>query len=290
MTSRITQSTVTTSALRGLQANLGRVQTLQEQLSSGRRIARASDDPAGTAASMILRTAQTADEQYQRNSDHAKGRLTVTDSALTGLSDRVRAVRELMVASNNGALNPDGRAALAAQVDAIRSEVIDLYNTTYLERPVFGGSVAGTQAVDPSSGTYVGNDVPIEARISADAVIRIDVKGTDAAADVLPAALSAVSASISGGGATATDFTAIDSAFSTVQRALGDVGARAQRVETTNSLVESHRLDLVSRISENEDVDLPETIMNLQAQQVGYQAALGAAAKVLQTSLLEFLR
>jgi len=290
MTSRITQSTVTTSALRGLQANLGRVQTLQEQLSSGRRIARASDDPAGTAASMILRTAQAADEQYQRNSDHAKGRLTVTDSALTGLSDRVRAVRELMVASNNGALNPDGRAALAAQVDAIRSEVIDLYNTTYLERPVFGGSVAGTQAVDPSSGTYVGNDVPIEARISADAVIRIDVKGTDAAADVLPAALSAVSASISGGGATATDFTAIDSAFSTVQRALGDVGARAQRVETTNSLVESHRLDLVSRISENEDVDLPETIMNLQAQQVGYQAALGAAAKVLQTSLLEFLR
>jgi len=290
MTSRITQSTVTTSALRGLQANLGRVQTLQEQLSSGRRIARASDDPAGTAASMILRTAQTADEQYQRNSDQAKGRLTVTDSALTGLSDRVRAVRELMVASNNGALNPDGRAALAAQVDAIRSEVIDLYNTTYLERPVFGGSVAGTQAVDPSSGTYVGNDVPIEARISADAVIRIDVKGTDAAADVLPAALSAVSASITAGGATAPDFTAIDSAFSTVQRALGDVGARAQRVETTNSLVESHRLDLVSRISENEDVDLPETIMNLQAQQVGYQAALGAAAKVLQTSLLEFLR
>jgi flagellar hook-associated protein 3 FlgL len=290
MTSRITQSTVTTTALRGLQANLGRVQTLQEQLSSGKRIQRASDDPAGTAASMILRSQQAADEQYQRNSDQAKGRLTVTDSALQGLSDRMRAVRELMVGSNSGALNPEGRAALAAQVDAIRSEVIDLYNTTYLERPVFGGSVAGKQAIDPSSGAYVGNDVPIEARISTDAVIRIDVKGTDAAADVLPAALSAVSASITAGGATNADFAAIDSAFSTLQRALGDVGARAQRVETTNSLVESHRLDLVSRISENEDVDLPETIMNLQSQQVGYQAALGAAAKVLRTSLVDFLR
>lgn len=290
MTSRITQSTVSTTALRGLQANLGRVQNLQEQLSSGKRIQRASDDPAGTAASMILRTQHAADEQYQRNSDQAKGRLTVTDSALQGLTDRVRAVRELMVGSNSGALNPEGRAALAAQVDAIRSEVIDLYNTTYLERPVFGGSVAGKQAIDPSSGAYVGNDVPIEARISTDAVIRIDVKGTDAAADVLPAALSAVSASITAGGATNADFTAIDSAFSTLQRALGDVGARAQRVETTNSLVESHRLDLVSRISENEDVDLPETIMNLQSQQVGYQAALGAAAKVLQTSLVDFLR
>jgi flagellar hook-associated protein 3 FlgL len=195
-----------------------------------------------------------------------------------------------MVASNSGALNNDGRAALAGQVDSIREEVINLYNTTYLGRPIFGGSIAGRQAVDPATGTYLGNDVPIEARLSSDTLLRIDVKGTDAAADVLPAALATISASITAGGAADADFTAIDDAFSAIQRAMGDVGARAKRVETTNSVVESRRLDLVSRISENEDVDLPETIMNLSAQQVGYQAALGAAAKVLQTSLADFLR
>ena len=289
MTSRITQATTTTVALRGLQANLGRTQALQEQLSSGKRIFRPSDDPASTSALMQLRSSQMADEQYQRNSQQAKGRLTVTDSAVQSLSDRVRAVRELMVASNSGALSTDGRSALAAQVDAIRAEVVGLYNTTYLDRPVFGGTVPGREAVD-ATGAYIGNDAPIEARISNDAVLRIDVKGTDAGADVLPAALSAVSASITAGGATTADFTAIDDAFSTLQQALGDIGARAQRVDTTNSMVESHRLDLVSRISENEDVDLPETIMNLQAQQVGYQAALGAAAKVMQHSLIDFLR
>jgi flagellar hook-associated protein 3 FlgL len=291
MPNRITQASTTATTLRGLQGSLGRVQSLQEQLSSGKRIFRPSDDPAATAASMQLRSAQAADDQFQRNSDTARGRLSVADSALIQLSDRVRSVRELMIASRSGALSSDGRAALSAQVEGIRTEVVSLYNSTYLDRPVFGGSVAGRQAIDPATGAYLGNEAPIEARISIDATIRIDVKGTDAAADVLPAALTAIAASVTAaGGATNADFTAIDDAFSKLQRAMGDVGARAARVETTNNLVESHRLDLVSRISENEDVDLPETIMNLQAQQVGYQAALGAAAKVLQTSLVDFLR
>jgi flagellar hook-associated protein 3 FlgL len=291
MPDRITQASTTATTLRGLQGSLGRVQSLQEQLSSGKRIFRPSDDPAATAASMQLRSAQVADDQFQRNSDTARGRLSVADSALMQLSDRVRSVRELMIASRSGALSSDGRAALSAQVDSIRTEVVSLYNSTYLDRPVFGGSTAGRQAVDPATGTYLGNDAPIEARISTDATIRIDVKGTDAAADVLPAALAAVAASVAtAGGSTNADFTAIDDAFSKLQRAMGDVGARAARVETTNSLVESHRLDLVSRISENEDVDLPETIMNLQAQQVGYQAALGAASKILQTSLLDYIK
>jgi flagellar hook-associated protein 3 FlgL len=288
---RITYGMTAATSLRGLQGNLGRVQELQEQLSSGKRLFRPSDDPVGTAASMRLRSAMVADEQYQRNSDQAMGRMVATDSALISLSDRVRAVRDLMVASNNGALNADGRAALAGQISSLRTEVMSLYNTTHLDRPVFGGTIPGRQAIDPSSGAYLGNDVEIEVRISTDSTLRIDVAGTDAAADVLPAAIEAAALSVAGPtGATSTDFAAIDSAFSQIQRALGDVGARTQRLESTRTTVESHRLDLVSRISENEDVDLPETIMNLQSQQVGYQAALGATAKVLQTSLLDFLR
>lgn len=290
MSTRITQSTIATTALRGLQSNLGRVQTLQNQLSSGKRISRPSDDPAGTSASLTLRSAKAADEQYQRNSEQAMGRLSVSDTALQDLSDRIRSVRELMVSSNSGALNDDGRAALATQVDSIRSEVMDIYNTTYLNRPVFGGTIQGTKAMDTSTGTYLGDDATVVTRISSDATVRTDVKGTDAAADVLPGILATVSASITSGGATTADFTAIDAAFSKVQRAIGDVGARENRVDNTQTQVESHRLDLVSRISENEDADLPETIMNLQSQQVGYQAALGAAAKVMQTSLLDFLK
>ena len=77
---------------------------------------------------------------------------------------------------------------------------------------------------------------------------------------------------------------------SKVIQSLGDVGARTARIDATKTNVDSQRLDLKARISENEDVDLPATIMNLQSQQVAYQSALGASAKILQTSLLDYLR
>ncbi len=288
---RITQTSISASALRGLQANLARVQDLQAQLSSGKRIAVASDDPSGTAAAMTFRSQQAADEQYLRNIGQVSARLGVTDNTLTQLSDRLRGVRDLMMQAGNAGLGPDSRAALASQAAALKAEIVDLYNTTYLDRPIFGGTVAGAQAVDPATGAYLGNEEPVRTRISRDATVRIDVKGSEAGADTTPALLDRIVADLAGTGRIPdADFADLDAALSRVMQTLGDVGARAARVDSTKTNVDAHRLDLVARISENEDVDLPATIMNLQAQQVAYQSALGASAKILQTSLVDFLR
>ena len=288
---RVTQGSINASTLRGLQMSLGRVQDLQAQLSSGKRIQVPSDDPSATASAMTYRSQQAADEQYLRNVDQVSARLGVTDDTLTSLSDRLRDVRQLMVQAQSGAISNEARTALSAQASAVRDEVVGLFNTTYLDRPVFGGTVPGQQAVDPATGAYVGNDAPIVSRISHDATIRVDVKGTDVGADTTPALLDRIVTDLaSPSGVPAADFTDLDAEMSKVLQTLGDVGARSARVETTKTNVQSHSLDLKSRISENEDVDLPATIMNLQAQQVGYQSALGASAKILQTSLLDFLK
>jgi flagellar hook-associated protein 3 FlgL len=288
---RVTQGSINASTLRGLQAALGRVQDLQGQLSSGKRIQVPSDDPSATASAMTYRSQQAADVQYLRNVDQVSARLGVTDNTLTSLSDRLREVRQLMVQAQSGAISNEARTALSAQASAVRDEVVGLFNATYLDRPVFGGTIPGQQAVDPATGSYLGNDAPIVSRISRDATIRVDVKGTDVGADTAPALLDRIVADLaSPAGVPAADFTDLDAEMSKVLQNLGDVGARAARVEATKTNVDSQRLDLTSRISENEDVDLPATIMNLQAQQVGYQSALGASAKILQTSLLDFLK
>ena len=287
---RITQRSLSDTALRGLQGSLGRVQRLQEQLSSGRRIERPSDDPAGTAAAMTFRSQRSASEQYLRNIEQASGRLASADTALTTLSDRFRAVRDLMVSSVSGAKSADSLSALATELSAVRSEVVDLYNTRYLNRPVFGGTVRGSVAVDPTTGAYLGDEQLVESRVSRDATVRIDVRGTEAGADVAPDLLDRIAQNVAAGGATPTDFADIDDLMSKVLRTLGDVGARGARIESTKAAVDAVRLDLTSRISESEEVDLPETIMNLQAQQVAYQAALGAAARSQQVSLVDYLR
>jgi flagellar hook-associated protein 3 FlgL len=288
---RITQSTMAATALRGLQTSLGRVQDLQNQLSSGKRVSMPSDDPAATAAAMTFRSQRAANEQYLRNADIATARLNVTDNALTQLSAQLNNIRDVVLQSQNGAIGGTSLQALSQQVLASRQDVVDLYNTRYLDRPVFGGTTPGGVAVD-DTGAYVGDDGDVVVRISGDSTVRTDVKGTAASADTVPGILTQLAADVAAGNTSGvqTGLDALDGALSKVQQALGDVGARENRVDTTRGLVDSSRLDLTSKISDNEDVDLPETIMNLQAQQVAYQSALGAAAKISQVSLVDFLK
>ena len=289
--SRVTYRSISETALRGLQSNLSNTQRLQQQLSSGRRVSTPGDDPSAAGASMKLRSQRRADEQYLRNVEDATGRLNVTDGALTQISNRVQRAQALLIQSRDGALDASGQAAIGAELSSIRDEVVDLYNTRWLDRPVFGGTVQGSNAVDPNTGTYLGNDAPILARISRDATLRVDTSGTAAGADTLPGLMAQAASDVATNPSNvSTDLDGLATQLSTVLRTLGDVGARSERLDTTKTNVDSERLDFTSRISENEDVDLPATIMSFQSQQVAYQSALGAAAKVLQTSLMDFLR
>lgn len=291
MVTRITQSAISASALRGLQASLGRSQDLQNQLSSGRRVSRPADDPSAAAAAMKLRGQRRADEQYLRNADDATGRLTQADSALTGISAQLRRARELVVQAGNPSIPASARLAIQAELGSIRDSVVDQFNTRWLDRPVFGGSAASPVAIDKASGAYLGNDATLEVRISRDATVRTDVKGTDVGADTIPDLLATIAGNVvTDPTTTATDLAALDGEITKVLEGLGDVGARAARIDTTRANVDSERLDFTARISENEDVDLPEAIMKLQSQQIAYQSALGAAGKILQVSLMDYIR
>ncbi len=290
MTYRVTQRSISTSALIGLQKNLTRNQQLQQQLSSGKRVSTPSDDPSAASAAMALRSQKQMDVQYQRNANFATARLDTADTALQSLSARIQRARDLVVQANSGAIDAGGRQAVAAELAQINTDVQSLYNTTYLGRPVFGGTVAGNQAID-STGSYVGNDQPVTTRISRDTVLRLDVPGSSAGASTLPAALTKASADVqSNQSALGGDLDALDGALQQVLTSLGDVGARANRLQQVQQQVSSEQLAFTSRISQNEDVDLPEAIMNMSAQQASYQAALGAASKIMQTSLVDFLK
>ena len=286
---RVTQRSQSQATMRGLEVSLNRAQKLQEQLSSGKLVGRPSDDPSAAVSSMKLRSMKATDEQFLRNIGDAQGRMAVTDTALTDISSQIRKSQELMIAARNGSTSPASRDAIAAELDQVRGGVIDTYNTRWLDRPVFAGTAPGTTAVD-STGNYVGNDKIVESRVSRNVVLRTDTTGSEAAADELPGLLADAAETIRTGGDVGPALDQIDKVLSKVLTALGDIGARANQLDKAAAAVESEKLDFTARISENEDVDLPKTIMELTSAQASYEAALGAAAKVMQTSLLDFLR
>ncbi|PWW21281.1 flagellar hook-associated protein 3 FlgL [Geodermatophilus normandii] len=299
---RITQRAVTQTALQGLNRNLAEVGKLQQQLTSGKLVSRPSDSPAGVNRSMQIRQDQAAATQQARNISDAQGRLNSTDSVLTTVLEQVRRVQTLTLrAANEGAMSPSSRTAIATELDALRESLIGLANTSIDGQPLFGGVTTGTQAY-LADGTYVGVGgtaaipaVEQRRRISNNEEVRVDITGPEAFGDPADGDLFALVKTIAGDvernpDALSGHLDSLDRVMDRLLTATAAVGARSARVETAAQVNTDRQLQLTRQLAAVEDVDLPKTIMQLNMQQTGYQAALSATAKVIQPSLVDFLR
>lgn len=292
---RITQNMMSRQSLAGLQAGLGRLSQIQEQLSTGRIINRPSDDPSGTTSAMRLRTSLAQQRQYSRNADDGQGWLNQTDGTLASVGDQVRRAHDLALqGANSGAVGPQARIALATEIDQIREGLIATANTTYLGRPIFGGITAGSTAYD-ASGTYEGMPGEVRRTVGDGVTLRVDTAGSAVFGpdtDTVFQHLADLSTALRGG-----DDAGISDAIGKlgtdgdrVATAQADVGTRGARIEQTRQLADDAVLSLTSALSEIENTDLPKATVDLKLQEVAYQAALGATARVMQPSLLDFLR
>jgi flagellar hook-associated protein 3 FlgL len=301
---RITQRSVSTTMLQGLQSNQSKLQKIQEQLSSGKQISRPSDSPVKTVETMQFRSELRRTEQHVRNADDGLGLLSTADTALTGSLDMTRRVRDLTLRAINGSVNAVGREAIAAEIDTIREGLVGVANLRYLDRPVFGGTTAGTAAytaptsgVAGSGGAYVGDAGVISRTVAVGTEVEVNMTGPQVFGsgdtqlfDVLASLSSTLRGPESGLGALDGSLDKLDGATNRIISALGTIGARTNRVETMLTRAKDALISLTNNLNEVESIDLPRTIVDLQMQEVAYKAALGATARVVQPSLLDFLR
>jgi flagellar hook-associated protein 3 FlgL len=308
MSPRVTESSVRTRTMASLQRNLSRTQDAQDQISSGKQLRRPSDSPTGTVTALQLRGEVRANKKYSANADDAMGRLGTVQDTLQSVTDRLQKVRVLTLEASNagGGSTPEANRARAEEIDQIKGTLIQYANTKYLDRPVFGGSTPDATAYS-SSGAYEGEGAGETLRaIGPNAKVRIEVRGPEVFGSdtvdenglevpnetqlfrVLDRLSTAMRTGDSAG--IKTGLENLDKATETVKSTLSDVGARYNRVTQMKQSAEDRLMSVSSQLSDIEDVDLPKAIMELQLQQTSYQAALAATAKVIQPSLIDFLR
>jgi flagellar hook-associated protein 3 FlgL len=300
--SRVTETNMVGKALGDLQRSLQRGQKLQSQISSGKLLSRPSDSPTGTVTSLQLRGEVRATQQHGRNAEDGLGWLGTIQDTLGDASTSIIRVRDLTVQALNTSNTDQSRDALAVEIDNIRDTLLSQANVKYMNRPVFGGTTPGSVAyaddpANPGQVTYVGNSDPTTRTVGPNAKVRIETTGPEAfgrpGSDTeLFTVLKNLSDSIRSGDDDGVNkgLENLDTAHETLKSALSDVGARYNRVEQMKQSSDDHLLSVKSQLSDIEDVDLPKAIMDLQIQQTAYQAALAATAKVIQPSLIDFLR
>lgn len=299
MVTRVTHTTIQRSTLANLQQSLAAGARLQAQMSSGTKISVPSDDPAGAHDLLRLRADLRANTQHERNRADGDAWLTTVDEAVQQSLSILRKARDLAVGAGNGSLNADAREALAAQVEAKRDDLLQQANATYSGRQVFAGTSKDPAfTVDPTATppyTFNGfTGASVVREIGPGTSVRVDADGAQTFGtgdDSVFAVLDRLAASIrAGSGDMSADLSAVDGRISAMLEQVASVGARHSQVIAAKDVLMARTVTLREQIGGIEDIDLAQITLDVQAQEVAYRGALGAAAKVLQPSLLDFLR
>src|SRR5918995_112162 len=113
------------NALLGQQSVLSKT---QQQIASGKRVQTPADDPVAAVHILELQRALAESDQFNRNADMAKNRLTLEEQALADANTLITRVRELTVQGNNGSVDVASRRMLATEVRSRLRELVDIGN------------------------------------------------------------------------------------------------------------------------------------------------------------------
>jgi flagellar hook-associated protein 3 FlgL len=290
---RVTDASARYGSLAGLQSTASRLASLQTQLSSGKQITAPSDNPAGTARALQLRGDVKRNSQYMDNARDAVGWMSTSDAAYSQTVGLVQSARTLVVQGLNvGAGTAGSAGALADQIDAIRTSLLHVANSTYNGRPLFGGTTSGTVAYD-TTGNYVGDSGTIGRAVGAQATVTINQTGPQVfgpAGGDLFTLLSNVSNNLrTNPSAASGQLAQLDSALARISAAQAAEGATYQQVQNIQTVQTANNASLTTQLSDLQDIDLADMAVRVSAATVTYQAALQTTANVRQMSLLSFL-
>lgn len=307
---RVTQSMLSTNMLRNLNTSYNKMSKLQNQIDSGMKFTRASDDPVSAIKGMGYRTDLGKIEQFERNIGEANTWVDTTDATYGEVGDALNRLRELFVQAANDSNTADDRGKIQVEVEQIREQIRDMGNTqvagkyiftgTNTQKPLFtdDGSGTGSRVINPNLVAPEGN---VNVEVFEGVTFNVNshgyqlFKGID---DMLARGIQALQSNDSkaigavlgdgvGNPSNPTDLSSIQSTL-LVKRA--EIGAKQQRVDMMSNRLSVLNINITKQKSLNEDTDYAEAISNMTIAESIHSAGLSIGAKVIQQTLVDFIR
>jgi flagellar hook-associated protein 3 FlgL len=297
---RIASNTVSDSMIRQIQQLMSDQAKLQLQVSTGRRITQPEDDPAAVGRVLNLQSEQREIAQYGSNTSRA---LTLSQESYSGLqglkkvSDRAGELATL----GTGALSTDSMHTYGNEVDQLLEQALQLGNSRSSGDYIYAGTAVDAPpfvATRDAAGkilsiTYNGNAEQASIPLSEATTVTPSTSGaTNAGMGDFLTNLVALRDALASGDIDAVR--AVQPALSTSENviiaAMADSGGIQSRIEAAQAQQQDRVMGLESLVSKESSVDLPTTIVKLNQAQTAYQAALSSAAKVMNLSLLDYIK
>jgi flagellar hook-associated protein 3 FlgL len=284
----------------GIEGTEQALNTAVQQVATGQRVSVPSDDPFAASANVQSLAESANVDRYTKNGDAVLSQAQMADSALSSVVNELNQAITLGTEGADGSMSSDDRASIATQVQSLLSQVVSQANTTFNGVSLFSGTAAAVPAfvsdsTSPTGYTYQGNSGVNTTAIGDTLQVNVNVPGdqvfTNPNGNVLGSLTQLISALGSGTTADIGDAVAgVKNALTNISQQRVVYGGVVNQINAQESFLSQETISLTSQQQSLTGVDMSVAISNLTQAQIAHSTILAAAAKVLPTSLLDYLK
>ncbi len=300
MTTRVNLETFINTTLANVQQSTSNMSKLHEQISTGKKINRASDDPAGARKILSLRSENLRLEQFTSNIQTATQSLDFNASVLQNTSDILQRITELTMQGINGSTDQNGRDVIAIEINQLLETILQSGNSKRLGRYTFGGTETTTvpfEAIRDSSAnitsvTYNGNREKIEYNIgpSTNAIVNLTGEEVFMSPNLFDS-IASIRDNLSDGAVTfaKNELNNLEQASQSIRTAIAKAGGTSNTLELAGNRITDTQLSLQEVLASTESADIAELVLKLTEQQNIFEASLASGSYIFKTSILNYL-
>ncbi len=277
----------------------------QQQIASGRRILRPSDDPVAAARALEVTQSRDILTQYSTNQDNANAVLSIEETQLDSLNELMIRLKELTLTAGGPSMTASNRASIAVELRARYDQLMGIANAADGQgQYLFSGYQGATR---PFSGTadsliagseitYQGDDGQRRLQVSATRQIEVSDPGSDvfmrngngeSVFKSLATLIGQLEANnVSGLTGAIAKF---DLANDNILRTRASIGSRMNELDSLGTLNQDLSVQYDQTLSKLQDLDYAKAITDLTLKQNQLEAAQKSFSKISQLSLFSYL-
>lgn len=265
---------------------------LQVQLTTGKEYQKISQSPVKANASMLVSSGIKRIEQFQSNLGDLKAYVQTAESYLGMAVNDYQRGMELAIQSANGIYNDQDKQSFVLELNNLIEHMVGLGNSKHLDKYLFSGQATDTKALtfDGTSVVYNGSADVNKIRITSNMEIGVSVTAQDSLMPTIEGLIALRDALATGtAGDVGTAMENLQNAGESLLNARSQMGVRMTTVDMVSSAYSQNKLELQSRKTEVEDVDMADAIMKYTNAQNLYQGTIAATLKMYESSLLNYM-
>lgn len=303
---RVTSNMMSSQLMLNLNRNASRMNETQLQMSTGQKLNKPSDDPVGITYSLRYRGELSSNEQYQKNVDSAVSWLDFSDNTMNQAGEVLNRLKSLVVQASSETNEQSGLDSINQEVIQLKQQLVDIANSKLNGKYVFNGQQYDKMpydfpknpdgSLDTTTAATINTDQgAVEYLVGENVKIGINVTGNDvfgSGNDNVFVMMDRISKALKDGkhDDVSAELTNIESSTNRLLSMRAEVGAKTNRVELMENRLGDLELNLTDLQSKTEDADYGELIVRSKIQENIYNASLSAGSKIIQPTLMDFLR